>query len=116
MDLTLPVWRVGEGLLFAARLAETFNGVDRIAIRCRFTGLEGRELISVNGRRQIWDGRISHTADVTLRGAATPQQVRDNLAEVLLPLLTPLYERFDFFQLPAVLVGQESQRLQQGRH
>jgi hypothetical protein len=116
LDLTFPVWRIGEGLLFAARFAETYDGVDRIAIHCRFTGLEGRELVSIDGRRHIWDGRVSHTADVTLRGAATPQQVRDNLAEVLLPLLTPLYERFDFFQLPAVLVGQECQRLQQGRY
>lgn len=116
MDLTLPVWRIGEGLLFAARLAETFDGVDRIAIRCRFTGLEGRELISIDRSRHVWDDRVSHTADITLHGAATPQQVRDNLAEVLLPLLTPLYERFNFFQLPAVLVGQESQRLQQGRY
>ncbi len=115
-DLSMPVWRIGEGLLFAARLAETFEGVDRISIRCRFTGLEGRELTSVDGRRHVWEGRISHTPEVTLRGAATPQQIRDNLAEVLLPLLTPLYERFDFFQLPAVLVGQESQRLQQGRY
>jgi hypothetical protein len=113
-DLVLPVWRIGEGLLFAARLAETFEGVDRIAIRCRFTGLEGRELASIRGRRHLREGRVSQTPDITLRGAATPQQIRDNLAEVLLPLLTPLYERFDFFQLPPELVGQESQRLQQG--
>lgn len=115
MDLTLPVWRIGEGLLFAARLAEDFDDVDHIAIRCRFTGLNGRELVSINGHRHVWDGQVSHTAAVTLRGAATPQQVRDNLAEVLLPLLTPLYERFDLFQLPAVLVGQECHRLQHGR-
>ena len=40
LDVTLPVWRIAEGLLFASRFAETFDGVAEIAIRCRFTGLK----------------------------------------------------------------------------
>jgi len=115
LDITLPVWRVGEGLLFAARLAETFEGVEQILIHCRYTGLAGRALTSVSGHRMMSDGSISQTDEITLRGQATPGQVRDNLAEVLFPLLTPLYERFDFFRLPVQLVGEESQMLQQGR-
>lgn len=115
LDVTLPVWRVGEGLLFAARLAETFEGVEQILIHCRYTGLRGRALTSVTGHRLMFDNSISQTDEVTLRGRATPGQVKDNLAEVLVPLLTPLYERFDFFRLPVQLVGEESQRLQQGR-
>jgi hypothetical protein len=63
----------------------------------------------------MFDDSISQTDEITLRGRATPGQVKDNLAEVLVPLLTPLYERFDFFRLPVQLVGEESQRLQQGR-
>jgi hypothetical protein len=115
LDVTLPVWRVGEGLLFAARLVETFEGVEQILIQCRYTGLRGRALVSVDGRRMMFGDSISQTDQITLRGRATPAQVRDNLAEVLVPLLTPLYERFDFFRLPVQLVGEESQRLQQGR-
>jgi hypothetical protein len=115
LDVTFPVWRVGEGLLFAARLAETFEGVEQILIHCRFTGLRGRVLTSVTRHRMMFDDSMSQTDEVTLRGRATLGQVRDNLAEVLVPLLTPLYERFDFFRLPIQLVGEESQRLQQGR-
>ena len=114
-DLTMPIWRVGEGLLFAGRLAEAFAGVDRISIFCRFTGLQGRELVSIGDTRHVRDGRVSHTNEIVLRGAATPEQVRDNLAEVLTPLLRPLYELFDFFPLPPAMVGEESQRLQHGR-
>jgi hypothetical protein len=115
LDVTLPVWRVGEGLLFASRLAETFEGVEQILIQCRYTGLQGRALTSVTGRRALFDDSISQTDEITLHGRATPGQIRDNLAEVLVPLLGPLYERFDFFRLPVQLVGEESQRLQQGR-
>ena len=45
IDVTLPAWRVGEGVLFAARLAETFEDVEAIAIECRFTGLRNRTLV-----------------------------------------------------------------------
>jgi hypothetical protein len=41
--------------------------------------------------------------------------VRDNLAEVLHQLLTPLYERFAFFRLPIILVEEELERMVRGR-
>jgi hypothetical protein len=115
LDVTLPIWRIGEGLLFAARLSETFDGVEQIVIRCRYTGLAGRALVSIDGRRLMFGDSVSQTNEIVLRGRATPAQVRDNLAEVLFPLLAPFYERFDFFRLPIQLVGEEAQRLQQGR-
>ena len=51
IDVTLPVWRIGEGILFASRLAETFEDVDAIAIECRFTGLMHRHLTSLGHSR-----------------------------------------------------------------
>lgn len=107
LDVTLPVWRIAEGLLFAGRFAETFDGVAEIAIHCRFTGLKGRRLTSITGKRFSPRGDISSTDEVTLTGQATPQQVRDNLAEILHPLLLPLYEHFNFFKLPFDLVEEE---------
>lgn len=115
IDLTLPVWRVGEGLLFAARLADTFDGVSAIAVRCTFTGLENRALVSLSGRRAMFEDRVSRTDSVVLTAEPSPEQVRDNLAEVLIPLLAPLYERFDFFQLPSALVGEELARMRENR-
>ena len=38
---TLPIRRIGEGLLFASRFAETFEDVDQIALHCRFTETKG---------------------------------------------------------------------------
>ncbi len=113
-DVTLPVWRVGEALLFANRLGGVFEGVEAIAIRCRYTGLQGRRLTSVTGNRDLRDGLISRTNEIVLNAQVSPQQVQNNLAEILHPLLTPLYERFGFFQLPFVLVEQELDRMRRG--
>ena len=107
LDVALPVWRIAEGLLFACRFAETFDRVAEIAIHCRFTGLKGRRLTSIAGKRFFPHSDISSTDEVTLTGQATPQQVRDNLAEILHPLLLPLYEHFNFFKLPFSLVEEE---------
>jgi hypothetical protein len=114
-DITLPVWRVGEGLLFASRLAETFTGTSAIAIECRFAGLEGRRMISLSGSRAVFGEDKSHSNEIVLRGVATLQQVKDNLVEVLHQLLIPLYERFDFFRLPATLVDEELNKMARGR-
>ncbi len=106
-DIGLPVRRIAEGLLFASRFAETFDGVDGIAIQCCFTGLNGRVLTSVTATRLLSIPRISGTDEINLTGQATPQQLRDNLAEILHRLLLPLYERFDFFKLRLRLVEEE---------
>jgi len=115
LDITLPVWRVGEGILFAVRLAETFADVEAVAIRCRYTGLNGRSLVSVSGNRVVFGDDVSRTDEIVLETQATPEQLRDNLAEVLHHLLTPLYERFAFFRLSIVLVEQELARMVRGR-
>jgi hypothetical protein len=114
IDVTLPVWRVGEGVLFAARLADTFEDVEAIAIECHFTGLLNRTLVSLNGDRAMFDNRISRTDSVTLAAIATPSQIHDNLVEIMHELLVPLYARFNFFRLPLELVETEMGRLRRG--
>ena len=100
-DITLPIWRIGEGLLFASRFAETFEEVDQIAVYCRYTGLKDRYLMS----------RSSSTDKVILTDQITQQQAQDNLAEFLHPFLQRLYEKFNFYELPFDLVAKEVQRL-----
>lgn len=115
IDVTLPVWRVGEGLLFAARLAEAFEDVEAIAIECRFTGLRNRTMVSVTGDRAMFDNRVSQSDEIAMTSVATSEQIRDNLAEIMHALLAPLYERFDLLRLPFELVDTELTRLRNGR-
>jgi hypothetical protein len=49
------------------------------------------------------------------RRQTSAEEVRDNLAEVMRELLTPLYERFSFFQLSPQLVTEELARMGSGR-
>ena len=113
-----PVVRIGEGLLFASRFAEEFDGVDQIAMHCRFTGLEGRCLGTAGYRPPFLLGGhfLSSTDEDILSGQITQRQVQDNLAEVLHPLLERLYEKFNFFTLPFDLVANELQKLRSNRY
>lgn len=114
-DVVLPIWRIAEGLLFAHRFSETFDDIDEIALQCRFTGLENRSLTSITGRRIFFSGRVSQTNAITLKTQATPVQVENNLAEIIHPLLSPLYELFGFFELPFTMVEEELESMRQGR-
>ena len=116
MDVTIPIWRVGEATYFALRYAEKFLDVEAIAIRIRFTGLNGRTLTSVTGRRMMMDYRISKTDEVSFETTASIVQLRDNMVEVLHGLLTPLYEVFNFFNLSQAIVEEELERMKQGRY
>ena len=100
-DIGATIRQVGEALVFARAWAETFDGVEQMTIRCRFTGLEGRTLLSL-GRTTAFHmvfQRVCHTDVVELQGQMTLQQVDDNMAEVCHTFLRPLYERFDFYEL-----------------
>ena len=68
---------------------------------CRYKGLEKRHLVPLDPLfGPIWSRYESHVDEVTLRGQATLQQIRDNLPEVLHQLTRPLYESFNFYELP----------------
>jgi hypothetical protein len=41
--------------------------------------------------------------------------MNDNLVEILHPMLAPLYERFEFFELPLALVRTEIERMRHNR-
>lgn len=111
-DLVLPIWRIGEALLFARRLAATYEGVEEIAAWVRWSGLEGRALRAMSGRRMPMSfDRISHTQDVESTLVIKLEQIDDNLPEVLRALVAPVYEAFDFYELPPQIVEQELERL-----
>ena len=100
-DIGSTIRRIGEALIFARAWAELFEGVEQIIIRCRLTGLDGRSLVSLGAFTAFHRvfPRVCHTDLVELQGQATPQQVEDNLAEVVHTFLRPLYERFNFYEL-----------------
>ena len=115
-DITLPVWRVGEVLLHAGSLAANiFEGPTTIRLVVTYEGLAGRSLVSMDGRRHVWEGRVARQDAITLETHVDAQAIDPNLPEIVHPLLAPLYALFDFFELPMQMVVDELARMRAGR-
>lgn len=114
-DITLPVWRIGETLLQAQRLAENlFEGPTTIRFIATYEGLSGRALTSIDHRRNVSEGRIARQNSITLNTHVDAQAIDTNLPEIVHPLLSPLYTLFDFFELSNQLVSEELSRMRGG--
>lgn len=114
-SLTTPIWRVGEAVLFVARLARLFGENPSILVRCRYTGLRDRVLATFGGRYLLLDNRVCKDNEAALETLATATEIDGNLAEVLHPFLAPLYERFSFFELSMRMVVEELEKMRRGR-
>ena len=96
----MPILRIAEGILFATRFAEQFVGVEQMAIRCKFTGLSGRSLVSSDPLVMLMQGQYNcQTSEVLLTRLVTLQQLRDALPEIVHELLVPLFDKFGFYKL-----------------
>ena len=115
IDVTLPIWRVAEAMLHVARFARSFDENPTIVVRCHYTALQNRILTSISHRRVMFDNHVCTDREATIETQATATEIDDNLAEVLHPMLVPLYERFSFFELPMQIVVEEIERLRQTR-
>jgi hypothetical protein len=111
VDVTLPIWRIGECLLHAERLAKTVAGeaATTVAIRVMWKGLSGRTLISwATPRRISFDPRGPSKQDSIASEITIPTgQISEALPEVVKTLAKPLYEAFDFFDVPSAFVREE---------
>ena len=91
--------------MLASNLGE---GNIEVGFRVRYTGLEGRSLVSVSGDRFMYPGRDICRQHAIVRDATVDAStIQDRLPEIVHNLLVPLYELFNFFELPIVLVQEE---------
>jgi transcriptional regulator with XRE-family HTH domain len=98
-DVTLPVWRLGEALLHAAKLAALLGRNPpevTVHFRTLYTGLMGRDLKSwaSPGTTFFGDGGRSKSDEAMLATSVAATKIETNLAEILLPLVSSLFERF----------------------
>lgn len=115
-DIALPIWRVGEALLHAASLSrQLVEGPSTIDFVAYYGGLDGRHLTSLSGSRWVYENRVARQESITLKTKINADVVAANLPEIVRPLLAPLYNLFDFFNLPMDLVAGELGRMRAGR-
>jgi hypothetical protein len=114
-DITLPVWRMGEILLHAERLAGNLvEGPATVAFAVQFHGLAGRSLTCIDRRRLLPAGYVARQDAITQRTTVEAASIAPNLPEIIHPLLAPLYALFSFFNLPMALVTEELARMRRG--
>lgn len=112
-DLTLPAWRVAECLIHAGYMAETIGGPDsKVRFRFGWEGLAGRHLVAE--RRDVRP-RISHQNAFSITIVTDANQISNNLPELVDSVVRPLFELFEFFEIPATLAAEEVAKLLGGR-
>ncbi len=116
IDVTLPIWRVGDAMLFASRLARLFDHNDPdIVVQCRYEGLRNRRLDSLQRLRTFSYHRICANDSIELQARANAREMDENVVEVLHQFLKPLYEQFDFYELNLDMVRREIEQLRRHR-
>ena len=116
LDPSLPIWRTAEGLLHAAYLAGRLDG-GSVSFVARYTGLRGRQLVdwAKPMRYDDWAGGVSRVDEVPLETVVDAKNIQANLADIVQSLLSPLYEHFDFTDLPLDIVQHELKSLLERR-
>jgi transcriptional regulator with XRE-family HTH domain len=111
LDPVIAVWRMGECLLHAARLAERLAGEStEVLFRAQWRGLKGRELQWTSGRAfgpHLGDGRVCQQDAVNAEVVARSETIGDALPELVGALVSPLCEAFQFYVLPPRIIQRE---------
>jgi hypothetical protein len=108
IDIRMPIRRVAE-CLDHARILGSLLAPDQdlqVLFRARWYGLEGRRLSSLD-QMQAFTIRVAYTSgqdEFAVQTTIDMGQIADNMPEVILPLLAPLYENFRFFKLTMDIV------------
>ncbi len=113
LDLNLPIWRTGEGLLHAGYLAEALEA-DSIVFAARYTGLRNRRLVQWGNESNLpWASGVSREDDVSLSTTVAVDGLSARLVDGVHSLLSPLYEHFSFSPDPPKVCTIEAQQRQQ---
>jgi len=116
LDLTLPVWRIGECLLHAERLAKELGGADAdVLFQVKWLGLEGRTLVCLSQRRFMLDDQVCrHDSVASDAIRVSAREITDALPEIVQRATSPLYTAFDFFRPPPEMYAEELARMRRG--
>lgn len=116
LDLTIPIWRVGEFLLRVEELGRAmYEDGFSLLVRCEWTGLRDRKLFVFNNRRMFFDGQICHEDKVVTEDKFPQAAVTDLLPEAVERLTSNLYQHFDFFQPSGQLYIEELEYMRTGK-
>ena len=113
-ELTLPVWRVSELLLYAGRMAGRF-GAYAVDFTLRYEGLQGRVLSTRASPMRMLAGRYTTGASrYERRVALRSTDIDAGVVEMTDDLVRGLFGMFQF-ELPASLCEEEIEKMRASR-
>ena len=118
-DSFLPIWRMGEILLHAERLAsllqKNLNSPITVHFRAIYSGLSGRVVRSwSNPLNSIYfeaGAGAAKSNEAVLEAVMPARNIPARLADYIYPLVSSLYERFGITELSQDFVKKELERL-----
>jgi transcriptional regulator with XRE-family HTH domain len=115
-DTTLPIWRLGECVLHAERLAAKISvkpAKIHVRLRAFYTGLSGRVLRAWGNPLSdlVFEGGVARSDEAILETAIPIDKIETELAEHLQPMVASLFERFGVVGLSVDRVGAELDRM-----
>jgi transcriptional regulator with XRE-family HTH domain len=119
LDVTIPLWRIGECLLHAERLAVALGDPSAsITFRASWEGLVGRALVNwaqpdlgLHVTGQCRQEKVSSE-----KVAVQAEAISATLPIIVETITRPLYEAFDFFKLPSSVIEQEVNKMRTHRY
>ena len=110
LEISIPVWRMGECLMHASKMAELFQCPNTtVEFKFSWGGLCNRILSS--SRDPLFGQYRCNVSEFSKNFNVIASDIPDLLPEIVHENLRPLYERFDFFSLPKTLVIDELERM-----
>lgn len=120
-DTTLVIWRLGEALLHASRLARllrlTEDSEITVKLRATYTGLSGRVLRSWANPQwdPIIDRQPARSDECVLETIVPAEEIEEQLPSFVFPLVTSIYERFGVTGIPFEAIKREIARFRKSR-
>lgn len=119
-DTTLPIRRIGEAFLHAAKLTRLMARRPESAsvqLRVLYTGLQGRDLRAWASPMDggYFNGGRSRSDEVLLEGCTAAGAIDENLGAQVYPLIASLFERFGVTGISAEFVESVLARMRANR-
>ena len=114
LDLTLPIWRTGECLLHASRLAHRLDAT-AVEMMMRWSGLRGRRLMAaVEPGLGMSPAGPAAEDEIVSYIELTAGEIDFDLAGAVRRLTEPLYENFGFFEPPDGVYEEQLAKMRRG--
>ncbi len=110
LDPAIVVWRVGECLLHAERMARHLDA-HSVQVDIRWSGLKGRELSTLEPLRRFFSSGTCQQESARSATLISADVIGGTLGEIVRKLTAPLFAQFDFFEMRTEDIDRELDRM-----